>query len=152
VTRKAFKGEFMKKHCMRILIAVLSVAGFGAVAMGQSVDKVEVKIPYEFVVGGQTLPAGTYTVDRVGSGDPRDLVLSSYGHHTSAIFVATEFEENSGNKTEISFKIVGGQRFLSEIRTAEHVFTIPVTQTEILEAAARSNGGASAMERSAGNK
>ena len=142
----------MKKHSLRILIAVLSVAGFGAAAKGQSLDKIVVKIPYEFVVAGKTLPAGNYTVDRVADSDPRALVLSSFDNHVSAIFLATDVEDSPAGKDEVSFEKVGGQHFVSQIKTSEHVFTIPVTRSEILEAAARSNSGTSAPGSSAGSK
>jgi hypothetical protein len=142
----------MRKQCLRILIAVLSVAGLGAAATGQSLDKIAVKVPYEFVVAGKTLPAGNYTVDRVTDGDPRALVLSSFDNHVSAIFLATDVEDSPAGKDEVSFEKVGGQHFVSQIKTSEHVFTIPVTRSEILEAAARSNSGASGEGRSGGSK
>ena len=136
----------MRKQCLRILIAVLSVAGLGAAAKGQSLDKIAVKIPYGFVV------AGNYTVDRVTDGDPRALVLSSFDNHVSTIFLATDVEDSPAGEDEVSFEKIGGQHFVSQIKTSEHVFTILVTRSEILEAAARSNSGTSAPGSSAGSK
>jgi len=42
------------------------------------------------------------------------------------------------------FEQIDGQHFLSKIETADHVFTIPVSRSEILEAAAKSARGTSA--------
>ena len=49
---------------MRILIALIGVAGLGIAAKSRETDKIVVNIPYEFVVVGKTLPAGTYGVSR----------------------------------------------------------------------------------------
>jgi hypothetical protein len=79
-------------------------------------------------------------------------VLSSFDNHVSAIFLATDVEDSPAGKDEVSFETVGGQHFVSQITTSEHVFTISITRSEILEAAARSNSGMSGEGRSGGNK
>jgi hypothetical protein len=64
---------------------------------------------------------------------------------------STAVESTRANRPEVSFQLVAGQHFLSKIETAEHVFTIPVSRSEILEAAARSHSATSASERAAGS-
>jgi hypothetical protein len=60
----------MRKQCLRIVIAVTGVAGLCMAARGSQVsDQIQVNIPYEFVVAGKTLPAGTYRVSRLGDTD-----------------------------------------------------------------------------------
>ena len=142
----------MRKQWMGILIAVISVAGFGAAAKGQSLDKIVVKIPYEFVVAGNILPAGNYTVVRVNNGDTRTLLLSSFDNHVSTILVATDVEDSHTGNNEVSFEQVDGQRFLSEVKTYNHVFTIAVTPSEIMEAKVKSHDGMSASGSTAGSK
>ena len=68
----------MRKQCLRILIALLSVAGSGMAARAQARDQIVVTIPFEFVVAGKTFPAGTYKVNRVTDTDPRTLILHSF--------------------------------------------------------------------------
>jgi hypothetical protein len=65
--------------------------------------------------------------------------------------LSTTVESTQADKPEVSFEQVGGQHFLSKIETADHVFTIPVSRSEILEAAARSHSGASSSGRSDGS-
>jgi hypothetical protein len=65
--------------------------------------------------------------------------------------LSTSVESTQADKPEVSFEQVGGQHFLSKIETADHVFTIPVSRSEILEATARSHSGTSASGTSAGN-
>ena len=142
----------MKKHCLRILIAVLGVAGLGAATKAQSLDKITVNVPYEFVVAGQTLPAGNYIVDRGADDNLNTLILSSFENHVNTFFVANQAESIPDGKAEVVFEQIDGQHFVSQIKTAEHVFTIPVTRSQIMEATAKSHGGSSAMGSSAGSK
>jgi hypothetical protein len=53
-----------RKQYLRILIALIGVPGLGIAAKSQETDKILVNIPYEFVVVGKTLPAGTYGMGR----------------------------------------------------------------------------------------
>jgi hypothetical protein len=53
----------MKKYA-RILVAVAFLLGLGVTANAELQAEIVVTLPFEFVVGGKTLPAGTYTVKR----------------------------------------------------------------------------------------
>ena len=141
----------MRKHYLRILIALIGVAGLGVAAKGQVVDQIVVNIPYEFVVAGTTLPPGTYRVDRLSDTDSGTLILSSFESSARVMVRSTSVESSQADKPKVSFEQVDGQHFLSEIETADHVFSIPVSRSEILEAAARSHSGTSASGSSAGN-
>ena len=54
----------MKKYA-KILVAIVFILGLSGVAKAASQDGVIVTLPFRFVVGGKTLPAGTYAVDRI---------------------------------------------------------------------------------------
>jgi hypothetical protein len=134
----------MRKQYLRILIALIGAAGLAKAAKGQSVDQIVVNIPYEFVVAGKTLPAGTYRVNRAPNSIERLLVFSSFENRTSAIVLATDVENIPADKAQISLEQVEGRYFLRKIETADHVFNIPVSRSAIMEAAARSHSGTSA--------
>jgi hypothetical protein len=134
----------MRKQYLRILIALIGAAGLAKAAKGQSVDQIVVNIPYEFVVAGKTLPAGSYRVDRAPNSIERLLVFSSFDNRTSAIVLATDVENIPADKAQISLEQVEGRYFLSKIETADHVFNFPVSRSAIMEAAARSHSGTSA--------
>jgi hypothetical protein len=138
-----FKGELMRKHYLRFLIALIGVAGLGMAAKAQVVDQIVVNIPYEFVVAGTTLPPGTYRVDRLSNTDSGALILSSFESSTKVMVHSTAVERTQADKPKVSFEQIDGQHFLSKIETADHVFTIPVSRSEILEAAAKSARGTS---------
>ena len=135
----------MRKHCLRILIVLFSCAGLGIAARAQVRDQVAVTIPFEFVVGGKTLPAGTYKVNRVSDTNRRTLILHSFENHSSVLVVPSQVEDGSTDKVYVSFERVGGQYFLSKIATADDVFTIPVSRSATVEVAARSGTPASSI-------
>jgi hypothetical protein len=151
MTFQAFKGEMMRKQYLRFLIALIGVAGLGVAAKGQGADQIVVKIPHDFVAAGKTLPAGTYRVDRVSDLNEGALVLSNSDNHESAIVVAKLVETSNSDKASVSLEQVGGQFFLSKIKTADHVFTVPVSGSAILEAAAKSHSGTTTSGSSAGS-
>ena len=133
----------MRKHCLRILIVLFSFAGLGIAARAQARDQVAVTIPFEFVVGGETLPAGTYKLNRVTDSDPKTLILHSFENHTSVLVVPSQAENGPTDKLYVSFERVGGQYFLSKIATADNVFTISVPRSATIEVAARNSTPAS---------
>jgi len=80
----------------------------GMSAKGQAVDQIVVKIPYDFVVAGKTLPAGTYRVNRLRDADPGVLILSSFENRTSAIVLpTTHVDSSSADQVQVSFERVG---------------------------------------------
>src|ERR1700692_3670777 len=107
-----FKGEIMRKHSLRFLIALIGVAGLGTAAKGQAVDQIVVNIPYEFVVAGKTLPPGTYRVNRLTDTDPGSLILSSFESRVGVMVRPISVESTQADKPEVSFEQVDGQYFL----------------------------------------
>jgi hypothetical protein len=130
----------MRKLCLRIAVALVSFAGLGITAKAQVVDQVVVTIPFQCVVAGKTLPAGTYRVNRVSSNDRwAGLILSSFENRASAIVLPNEVESAPEDKAHVSFETAGGEHFLSKIETADNVFTIPVSRAAILLASEKSH-------------
>jgi hypothetical protein len=141
---KRHKGEIMRKHCVRILSAFFGLAAAALTVKGQAADQIVVKIPYEFVVAGKTLPAGTYRVNRVSDHDERALAINSYENHATVLVLSSEVIDRSGAEhPSVSFQQVGDQHLLSKIETADHIFTIPVSSPAVLESAMKKQGGPS---------
>jgi hypothetical protein len=141
----------MRKQYLRFLIALIGVAGLGVAAKGQDLDQVVVKIPYEFVVDGKTLPAGTYKVDRVDNLNQRELLVRNLDDQATSLVVPVVVENEYAAKPSFSLEEVGGQFFLSQIKSTNHLFTIPVSHSEIMEAAAKPHSGTTASGNSAGS-
>lgn len=135
----------MKKHYLRVLSATFALAAFAISAKAQSVDRTVVKIPYDFVVDGHTLPAGNYTVSRLNNRDQKELVISSFENHKTVYVLSSEVEDkDSGQRPSFDFQLVGDQHVLDRIETAEHVFSIPVSPATLRQIARRNSSDAPA--------
>lgn len=142
----------MKKHCVRILIAFFGLAALGTAAHGQVTDQVLVKIPYEFVVAGKTLPAGNYKIARADDRNVRILSISSFENRVTAFVIANDVaDRTSGEQAILRFETVGDQHYLSEIETADHVFTISVSSPAGVELAMKRPSGQSEARNSGKN-
>jgi hypothetical protein len=133
----------MRKQFLGICMAVVAVSGLGLAAKGQTVDQIKVNIPYQFVVNGKTLPAGSYSVTRLSEQHEGALLLNNFEKHASVIVFPRSIENVSDNQSSVGFAEVGGQHFLSRISTASHVYFIPPSHTEIMQATAKPQSGAS---------
>jgi hypothetical protein len=143
-------GEFMKTYA-RFLVAITVLFGLGVAAKAETRAEIVVTLPFGFVVGGKTLPAGTYTVSRLSDEKFDGLILTSYDKHTSVFVRPSEFESASPDKPQMSFQRVGDQHFLSTIQTTWDVYHFPVSRSAIMEAAARSGNNVSVSRSSGGN-
>ena len=68
----------MKKSYLTAVLMFMCLLGVGVSARAQDADAVVVSVPFEFVAGGATLPAGEYRVSRVNPGLNRELAISGY--------------------------------------------------------------------------
>jgi hypothetical protein len=124
------QGKLMKNSYSAVVLTLTCLLGLGISARAQDVDKVAVKVPFEFVAGGQTLPAGTYNVTRISDNAFPALVIRSFDN--SAVLLPMFFDGVSADHAEIRFKHVGDKYFLSEVKTPAGVYAIrtprPMTQ------------------------
>jgi len=148
---KRLTGEIMKKKCANILLTLICLLGLGVAAEAQIRGEIIVTLPFEFVVSGKTLPAGTYTLSRFSDDKFDELILSSHENRTSVFVHPIEIESAHGGKPNVSFERVGEQHFLTRIQTANDVYNIPVSRSVITEVAARPHDNGSASGSSGSN-
>ncbi len=129
----------MKRLCLRIAVALVGFAGLGITAKAQVLDQIVVTIPFAFVVAGKTLPAGRYRVNRVADDKWEGLIFSSFENRAGAIVHPIEVQSAPADKAQVTFETAGGEHFLSNIQTADNVFTIPVSRAAILLASGKSH-------------
>jgi hypothetical protein len=98
------------------------VLGIGIKAHAQGVEKVVATVPFKFIAGGTTLPAGEYEVSRASRFN-RELVISSYGKW-SAILLPLAFEDGSDSDGQpvLRFEHINGLYVLSAIRPPAGVY------------------------------
>ena len=123
----------MKKQYLTILFTLICILGFGLGAQAQEKDLVLAKIPYDFVVSGQVLPAGTYRVSRTDTKASRALQISSYETRASAFLIPTVFDDTQTGHAQLNFEHVGNKYFLSAIETpiGAYAITIPPSAIEL---------------------
>jgi hypothetical protein len=120
----------MRKLYLRIAVALVGIAALGITTKARAVDQLVVTVPFEFVVGGTTLPAGTYRVHRLSEDNPSGgLVLTSYENRVITMVLPIDIESAHDNKPEVTFKTAGDQHVLSQVQTADHVFNIPISKS-----------------------
>ena len=79
----------------------------------QDSDRVNVTIPFDFVVGAKQLKAGDYVVESVLEG--RGLKLRSKGGDVQQIALTVPITNRTGNHERLLFHHDGDRHFLSQI-------------------------------------
>jgi hypothetical protein len=130
------------KNYTRIIVAVTLLFGLSVAAKAESETGIVVTLPFQFVVKGKILPAGTYTAKHL-SNDRFVLRLSNRANGTSVFVLPNEVENASAFMPRVSFQQVGEHYFLSAIQTADDVYNFPISRSALMEAAAKSPDTAS---------
>ena len=127
----------MKKSLLTVVLTLTCLLGLGIGARAQDIDKLAVNVPFDFVAGGETLPAGTYSVSRVSPEINRSLAIRN---NENSVFVIPMFFDGSPasfngvspDHAELNFEHVGDEYFLSKVQTLGGVYAIrtprPMTQ------------------------
>jgi hypothetical protein len=127
----------MKKSYLTAVLMLMCLLGVGVSARAQDADAVVVSVPFEFVAGGATLPAGEYRVSRVNPHVNRELAISGY-NKGNAFVLPVAFDEGAANGPTLSFAHVGGKYFLSRVKTLSGVYTIPASEEMVMLGKAKS--------------
>jgi hypothetical protein len=137
------QGEVMKKRYSPVVLTVTCLLGLGMSARAQDVDKVAVNVPFEFVAGGQTLPAGAYTVSRVSDQTSSPLVIRSTDD--GVFLLPMVFDGVASDHAELSFEHVGNKYFLSKVETLAGAYAIrtPRAMTQVAQTKDHGTGSGS---------
>jgi hypothetical protein len=141
----------MKKYS-KILATITFLAGCGIAAHAQTHDVIIAKLPFQFVAGERTLPAGTYKVSRLSDDPSGPLLLSSYDNNISAFVLPMATEGVSADKPRLTFEQVGEEHFLSAIQTPLETYYIAVSHSGVTEAAAKLHNNGAASGAASGNE
>ncbi len=126
------------------LIAVLTLTcllGLGISAHAQDAEGVRVKIPFGFVAGGTTFPAGTYTVGRVAPETSQLLSIRSYDN--SAMVLPIVYDAAATEHARLDFEHVGDSYFLRGVETPAGVYTIALPRAMVSLAQTKDQGSGS---------
>ena len=128
----------MKKYTVFAFALSIITLGLGINANAQSAGKVFANIPFDFEVGGKTLPAGTYTVSKVLDNSP-GLLISNREHGVFALPASLDNAHAGGPL--FSFEKVAGKYLLSEVNTPVGAYIIDTRHEETKLAQTTQHGG-----------
>jgi hypothetical protein len=128
----------MKKSYLTAVLTLMCLLGLGISARAHDTEGVRVKVPFEFVAGGATLPAGTYTVDRLSLEAYSAIAISGYGHGALVLPIAVDGAR--AGQPRLSFEHVGDKYFLSGVETPAGVYTIALPPAMVALAQMKDQG------------
>jgi hypothetical protein len=123
----------MTRSYLTAVLMLTCLLGVGVSVRAQDTDAVVVSVPFEFVAGGETLPAGEYRINRISPGVNRELAIRSYDK--GGVFLlplAFDGATVADNQPTMSFEHVGGKYFLSRIKTLSGIYTMPVSREMVM--------------------
>jgi hypothetical protein len=119
----------VKKSYLIVALTLVCLFGFRISAGAQDTEGIRVKVPFEFIAGGATLPAGTYSIGRL-SVDQRSAI-SIRGWGNTAFVLPMAVNEAAGEQSKLSFDHVGDKYLLSEIETPGGSYTLALPQAMV---------------------
>jgi hypothetical protein len=127
----------MKKSYFTAVLMLTCLLGIGVSARAQDADAVVASVPFEFVAGGATLPAGEYRISRVNPGTNRELAISGY-NKGNAFLLPLAFDEvgAANGQPKLNFEHVGGRYFLTGIKTLDGLYTMRASREMVMLAKA----------------
>lgn len=113
-------NQIFKSLTMLTLVVGLTLAAAVVSANGQSTSTlVTADIPFDFIVGDQTLPSGKYIV-RSASDDGKALKISSRDGESSVVRLTNVADEKTKRRmARMVFHRYGQQYFLAEVWTGD---------------------------------
>ena len=134
----------MKYQLGSALLILISLCGLGVGARAETHSEVIVTIPYEFVAGNRTLPAGRDTVSRLSDDRRSALSIVSYEQRSGVVVLTNQFENRPADDAKVRFERVGNMYYLSAIETLDGVYTVPVSRSISVVAKSKHGGSVSA--------
>jgi hypothetical protein len=128
----------MKKSYLVAVLTLMCLAGIGVTAHAQDTEGVRVKVTFEFVAGGATLPAGTYTVGRLSVDASSGIAIRSFGN--GVLVLPQVVDGTPAEHPKLSFEQIGGKYFLSEVDTPGGIYTFGLPRAVVALAQTKDQG------------
>lgn len=124
-------GEIMKKIIQLVSFLGLALIFGGVSANAQSVTKVDAKIPFDFVVGDRSLPAGDYVL-RITDTSSGSQVLEIRDPNRQVLFTALMQEngDRAKHKAELVFDRTSGSATLAKIIMSDAGYNVAKAEPE----------------------
>jgi hypothetical protein len=116
----------------RIIVLVFCVLALSAAtASAQNSNVMKVTVPFEFKVQKDTLPAGTYVVERVYAAGNRVLLLQGGPRLLAKFINSSEIQSVAGSMTPaLVFHRYGDTYVLASVLSVNSRFVLPLSRVE----------------------
>jgi len=111
------KKNILKGFTMLMLLVAVALAAAVVSANAQS-NPIKANIPFEFVVGDKTLPAGTYIAKPATNGGA--LTIQSADGKNSAVRMTGPTEQKNKSRARMVFHRYGHNYFLAQVWNGEN--------------------------------
>jgi hypothetical protein len=105
------KGDTVMKRTTALAILAIANLAMAGTSFAQS-NGVKANVPFDFTVGNQLLPSGTYTITNDSS---HLIVIKNHDKPITVLSLVMADGKTSRNGGKLVFHNYGGQYFLSEI-------------------------------------
>lgn len=114
---KQFIRSIVTKSSITLALFLL-IGTISAAAQSRNAEQVTIQIPFQFSVGDERLPAGTYTIKRTSQAELAYVIQNKESHQTTTTMVKNKLQEGRmPSKTKLVFDVYEGKHFLSQIWT-----------------------------------
>ena len=119
-------------YMKRILALTLTILPLLAAAQLSSTQTIVAQVPFEFVVGTRTIPAGECTVRWASDG--RQILMIHNAAAKAGLFASalTDETRNASGQYALVFHVVGGKYFLAAMQLANSrtIYRLPQSKAE----------------------
>ena len=131
----------MNRSYLLITLAMLCLAVMGGTAHAETQDAVVAKVPFDFVVGRTTMPAGTYRIARLSANLYGGLLVSKHGDSALVLPIVVDDATDTQN-AQLDFARVGDRYILTQVETPNHLYTVatPPAHTMLVQVPDHGNG------------
>lgn len=99
-----------------ISLLVCLTAVVATTVSAQSNRRFIIRIPFQFIIAGRTLPAGKYAVERIDPTKPNVLLLKNTDNDNARLFITQHVENDDAGKAScLIFKLRNGKYHLFQL-------------------------------------
>ncbi len=102
----------MRRHVVCFLTILAMAGSCGAIAQANLTARVDV--PFSFIAGAKTLPAGEYTL-QLSDNEKEVIVRSVKGAEGAFVPILTRLAQRADKEAEVVFDVAGNQHYLAEL-------------------------------------
>jgi hypothetical protein len=98
-----------------VMAAVMALTAMATTRVAQAQDAMAVNVPFDFVAGGKTLPAGEYAVRPSGAGNTLILIDRKDASVSALIITHAVVSLDTQTESKLIFNRYGDRYFLSQV-------------------------------------